>query len=524
MTDEFEKTDNNNYSENNMNDMNYDNSNYDNSNYDNPINDNPINYQMQGDQNSYEQPVDYNYQNNYGESPEAIKARQQAEREKVKYEQKRIKATKKMEKKAAKKAKRSQNGPSFLTKLIRAAVCAVVFGIIAIGTMYGTGRTFGIIDKKSDKKTTVAQTTVKKNDSDKTTTLQTSTDDNESIKVQDVSDVVENVMPSIVAITSKQKVQSGFGNNFFGYNFGNENNSNSDEYQEETGAGSGIIIKQTDSELLIVTNNHVVEGADSLQVQFIDDETVDATVKGTNADKDLAIVAIKLSDIKQTTLEAIKVASVGSSKDLKVGEGAIAIGNALGYGQSVTTGVISALDREVTVEDNTMKLIQTDAAINPGNSGGALLNMKGEVIGINAAKYSSSSVEGMGFAIPISSVSDVIENLMSKETLTKVDDAKKGYLNIYGRDVTPELAEMYSVPEGVYVLQVIDGGAAKDAGIEKSDVITAIDGDSVKTMNELQNKLTYYESGKTVKLTVQYLKDKKYVEKEVDVVLSGKKE
>lgn len=503
MTDEFQNDEQENYSENMRNDF---------ANQNN-------NLQTPGVQQP-EQPYTDNFTNYYGESPEAMKARQQAEQEKAKYEQKRIKAVKKMEKKAAMKAKRAENGPSFFTKMVRTIVCGLVFGLVAIGTMYGTGKTFGIIDKDSGKKTTVSQTVVKEPESDKTSTLQTSTTNNDAVKVEDVSDVVKNVMPSIVAITSKQKVQSGLGNNFFGYNFGGDE----DQYQEQTGAGSGIVIKQTDSELLIITNNHVVEGADSLQVQFIDNETVDATVKGTNSDKDLAIVAIKLSDIKQSTLENIKIATVGSSNELKVGEGAIAIGNALGYGQSVTTGVISALDREVTVEDNTMKLIQTDAAINPGNSGGALLNMKGEVIGINAAKYSSSSVEGMGFAIPISSVSDVIENLMSKETLTKVDESKKGYLNIYGRDVNDELAEMYNVPEGVYVLQVIDGGAAKNAGIEKSDVITAINGESVKSMNELQNKLSYYEAGTKVKLTVQYLKDKQYVEKEVEVELSAKKE
>lgn len=225
---------------------------------------------------------------------------------------------------------------------------------------------------------------------------------------------------------------------------------------------------------MVVTNNHVVEGADSLQVQFIDGETVDAAIKGTDSEKDLAVVAVKLSDIKKSTLEQIKVATLGDSDKLEVGEGTIAIGNALGYGQSVTTGVVSALNREVQYENRTMKLIQTNAAINPGNSGGALLNSKGEVIGINAAKYSSSSVEGMGFAIPVSSVKDVIENLMNKETLTKVDSDKKGYLNIYGRDVTSTLSETYSVPTGVYVIEVIEGGAADKAGIEKSNVITKI--------------------------------------------------
>ena len=270
---------------------------------------------------------------------------------------------------------------------------------------------------------------------------------------------------------------------------------------------------------MVVTNNHVVEGADSLQVQFIDDETVDAAIKGTDSEKDLAVVAVKLSDIKKSTLEQIKVATLGDSDELEVGEGTIAIGNALGYGQSVTTGVVSALNREVQYENRTMKLIQTNAAINPGNSGGALLNSKGEVIGINAAKYSSSSVEGMGFAIPVSSVKDVIENLMNKETLTKVDSDKKGYLNIYGRDVTSTLSETYSVPTGVYVIEVMEGGAADKAGIEKSNVITKINGESVSSMEDLQRKLEYYEKGTEVTLTIQYAKGNEYKEKEVKVTL-----
>ncbi|MBQ3664661.1 MAG: trypsin-like peptidase domain-containing protein [Lachnospiraceae bacterium] len=400
---------------------------------------------------------------------------------------------------------------------------AAIFGVVALGTIYVGGDKLGIINTNStdnhSKNTKVTSTKVTSSGDNKQTiglSSVASGSQNQTI-VSDVSDVVQNVMPSIVAITSTQMVQSVY-SNWWGF-YGSE-----DEYQEQTGAGSGIIIGQNDTELLVVTNNHVVEGADSLQVQFIDDETVDAYIKGTNYDNDLAVVSIKLSDIKKSTLDSIKIATLGNSDELKVGEGTIAIGNALGYGQSVTTGVVSALNREVEYEDRTMTLIQTDAAINPGNSGGALLNTKGEVIGINAAKYSSSSVEGMGFAIPVSEVTDIIEDLMSRETLMKVDPDKKGYINIKGRDVTEELAAAYDAPVGVLVVEVIEKGAAEKAGIEKSDIITAINGDKVTSMKELQEKLEYYEKGTTVTLTVQYLQDKEYVEKEVEITLGGSME
>jgi serine protease Do len=330
--------------------------------------------------------------------------------------------------------------------------------------------------------------------------------------------VVENVMPSVVSITSKQKVQSGM-NFWYEYYF-----NDGGEYEEETGAGSGIIIGQNDSELLIVTNNHVVEGADSLQVQFIDDESVEAYIKGTDSEKDLAIVVVKLEDIKDKTMSNIKIATMGNSDNLEVGEGTIAIGNALGYGQSVTVGVVSALNKEVVIDDKTMELIQTDAAINPGNSGGALLNTEGELIGINVAKYSSSSVEGMGFAIPVTSVSEIIDGLMNMETREKVDPEDQGYLNIYGRDVTEELAEIYNAPSGVLVVDVIEDGAASKAGIQKGDIITKIDGVKVASMEELSTRLQHYEKGEKVVFTIEYLEDREYVEKEVTVVLSENKE
>lgn len=462
------------------------------------------------------------------EDTEAMKARQQVEKEKSKFEAKRRKAAAKLEKKEAKKKAKAGKGHGVVFKTVRLVVCAAVFGVVATGTMYFTGDSLGIFKNNSKEAVVIPSTSVGAGNTGITgseggTTLQTAADKTTTSSsgetvITDVSGVVKNVMPSVVAITSTQLVQSGYSGSLYDYYFGN-GNSNNNQYEEQTGAGSGIIIGQNDTELLVVTNNHVVEGADSLQVQFIDGETVDAAIKGTDSEKDLAVVAVKLSDIKKSTLEQIKVATLGDSDKLEVGEGTIAIGNALGYGQSVTTGVVSALNREVQYENRTMKLIQTNAAINPGNSGGALLNSKGEVIGINAAKYSSSSVEGMGFAIPVSSVKDVIENLMNKETLTKVDSDKKGYLNIYGRDVTSTLSETYSVPTGVYVIEVMEGGAADKAGIEKSNVITKINGESVSSMEDLQRKLEYYEKGTEVTLTIQYAKGNEYKEKEVKVTL-----
>jgi len=462
------------------------------------------------------------------EDTETMKARQQVEKEKSKFEAKRRKAAAKLEKKEAKKKSKAGKEHGIVFKTVRLVVCAAVFGVVATGTMYFTGDSLGIFKNNSKEAVVIPSTSVGAGNTGITgseggTTLQTAADKTTTASsgetvITDVSDVVKNVMPSVVAITSTQLVRSGYSGSLYDYYFGN-GNSNNNQYEEQTGAGSGIIIGQNDTELLIVTNNHVVEGADSLQIQFIDDETVDATIKGTDSEKDLAVVAVKLSDIKKSTLEQIKVATLGDSDELEVGEGTIAIGNALGYGQSVTTGVVSALNREVQYENRTMKLIQTNAAINPGNSGGALLNSKGEVIGINAAKYSSSSVEGMGFAIPVSSVKDVIEDLMNKETLTKVDSDKKGYLNIYGRDVTSTLSETYSVPTGVYVIEVMEGGAADKAGIEKSNVITKINGETVSSMEDLQSKLEYYEKGTEVTLTIQYAKGNEYKEKEVKVTL-----
>lgn len=330
--------------------------------------------------------------------------------------------------------------------------------------------------------------------------------------VSDVSSVVKNTMPSVVSITGMYKVEE---NNYFGFrSFITES--------ESPGSGSGIIVGQNDTELLIATNNHVVEDATSLSVQFIDDTTADAVVKGTNADVDLAVIAISLDNISEETKGAIKVASLGDSDDLQVGEPAIAIGNALGYGQSVTTGVISAVDREYTIEENTANLIQTDAAINPGNSGGALLNSRGEVIGINSSKIGGSVIEGMGYAIPISTAKPIIEELMNKTTRVKVDEAQKAYLGIVGLSVTDDVQESYGLPAGVYVTQVFGGTGAANAGLVKGDIIVEFDGEKVSTMDELSALLECYEKGSTVEIKIMQGSPSGYQEKTITVTLGGR--
>lgn len=338
--------------------------------------------------------------------------------------------------------------------------------------------------------------------------------------VTDVSSVVEEVMPSVVSITNVSTVPVQIPD-FFG-SFGGGTRGGNTYEQEQEASGSGFIIDKNDTELLIVTNNHVVNKANTLSVGFADGSVVDAKIKGTDVDSDLAVIAVPLENIESNTMNAIKIAKLGDSTQLKVGEAAIAIGNALGYGQSVTTGVISAIDREVTVDSVTNSLIQTDAAINPGNSGGALLNMKGQVIGINSVKYSSTEVEGMGYAIPISTAIPIINELVTKETRDKVDSADTGYLGIAGIDVSDEAIEAYGMPKGVYIAQVVDGGAAEAAGIKKGDIITKFDGSSVSSMQSLQDTLQYYAAGSTVTITVQTAQDGEYQERDITVTLGRK--
>lgn len=331
--------------------------------------------------------------------------------------------------------------------------------------------------------------------------------------VTDVTQVVKAVMPSVVSV-SNTYVQRG---TFFGQEYSSE----------AVSSGSGIIVGENDSELLIVTNYHVVESADTLSVQFVDEEQVQAQIKGTDADKDLAVLAVQLSDIKEETLNQISIASLGSSDDLTVGEPVIAIGNALGYGQSVTTGVVSALNRPIAVtsqegqtgDSQINTFIQTDAAINPGNSGGALLNTKGEVIGINSNKIGGSTVEGMGYAIPISDAKPIIEELMQKETRLKVDEANKGVLGITGVNVEAQYSEVYGIPMGVYVSSVTDNSVAAAAGLVRGDIITAINGETVETMEELKEEMNYYQAGDVVTLTIMQGSPTGYQSKDVQVTL-----
>lgn len=331
--------------------------------------------------------------------------------------------------------------------------------------------------------------------------------------VTDVTQVVKAVMPSVVSV-SNTYVQRG---TFFGQEYSSE----------AVSSGSGIIVGENDSELLIVTNYHVVESADTLSVQFVDEEQVQAQIKGTDADKDLAVLAVQLSDIKEDTLNQISIASLGSSDDLTVGEPVIAIGNALGYGQSVTTGVVSALNRPIAVtsqegqtgDSQINTFIQTDAAINPGNSGGALLNTKGEVIGINSNKIGGSTVEGMGYAIPISDAKPIIEELMQKETRLKVDEANKGVLGITGVNVEAQYSEVYGIPMGGYVSSVTDNSGAAAAGLVRGDIITAINGETVETMEELKEEMNYYKAGDVVTLTIMQGSPTGYQSKDVQVTL-----
>lgn len=335
-----------------------------------------------------------------------------------------------------------------------------------------------------------------------------------------VSDVAAEVMPAVVSITNKsvQEVQDLFG--MYGmYGFGH---GRTYTYEQES-CGSGIIIGQNDGELLICTNNHVVEGATEITVGFVDDEVYEAAVKGTDASNDLAVVAVKLSDISDDTMDQIKVAQIGNSDDLLVGEQVVAIGNALGYGQSVTTGIVSALNRRIQADgyDNT-ELIQTDAAINGGNSGGALLDMNGHVVGINSAKIKETGVEGMGYAIPISYARPILEDLMNKKTRTEtVAEEDSAYIGISGEGVTEEMASLYGIPRGVFITEVAQDSPAAEAGLQKGDIITKFDGSSVSSMEDLRNTLAYYAAGEEVKLTVSTADDGEYKENKVDLTLGA---
>lgn len=387
-------------------------------------------------------------------------------------------------------------------KLVKAGIIGLVFGLVA-----GIGfQSVGYIKQRffdQDVQEKEATLLSKKGELDATAT-------SSAVTITDVSDIVDNVMPAVVAVTNVTITEY---HSFFG---------RSESYESET-SGSGIIISQDDHSLYIATNNHVVSGAESTTITFANEKAVPATLKGTDPATDLAVVSVALSEIDSETLAAIKVATVGDSKNLEVGESAVVIGNALGYGQSVTTGVVSAVNREVQLQDEngaviTNYLIQTDAAVNPGNSGGAMLNMNGEVIGIVSAKYSDTQVEGMGYAIPISYASSILEGLINNEI---VPEGEKSYLGIAGVDINAVMAEQYNMPIGVYVSQTISGSAAEKAGIEKEDVITSFAGRNVSSMAQIQSIMNYLPAGSKVEIEVAKA-DKDYKETTVTVTL-GKK-
>ena len=400
-----------------------------------------------------------------------------------------------VKKKKEKKAKKGMSIPQIL-------VSAVLFGVIAAGCFFGVNK--GLSDLFGTK------SEIQGVDNSSNNGVALTTVSGSAATVADVSGIVEKVMPSIVAITEKSTQTS-----YFGQTYSSE------------GAGSGFIVKQDNDQLLIVTNNHVVADADKISVTFNDNEVADAMVKGTSESNDLAVITVKLSSLKESTKKSIRVASLGNSDQAKVGQMVIAIGNALGYGQSVTVGYLSAKNREVSASDGSGKsttqvLMQTDAAINPGNSGGALIDTNGNVIGINSSKYfsyGSTNVEGMGYAIPMSDAVSVINDLMDREVLK---DSEKGYLGITGRDISESVSKAYGIPVGVYVAAVSDTGAAYKAGIKQGDVITKIGDQTVKTIQEVQEKVNSTKAGTTIKVTVQRSNDGTYKAKQVDVVLKGK--
>ena len=424
-----------------------------------------------------------------------------------------------------KKAKKAHKG---MPRWLKIGIAAVSFGLLAAGTFICTNSVYNRIissqvpsvtedaangkqqengvpeqigrPKQDEPEASGVKTTKPGKTVTDTTIPSTDVLINGDTTFYDLSGIVENVMPSIVQITCTFNTQSFFGT-----------------YQS-TGAGSGIIIKQSDDELLIATNNHVIEDALSITVTFNDDKEVTGYTKGTDATADLAVVAVKISDIDKDTLGNIKVATIGDSDGVKVGQMAIAIGNALGYGTSTTVGYISAIDREVKVDGKAMTLLQTDAAINPGNSGGALLNIYGEVIGINSVKYASDEVEGMGFAIPISRAMSILDELSNREVLK---DSEKGYLGIYMRNVTSDIASAYNWPMGVYVSEIVEGSPADKSELLVGDIITAINGINVQTSTDLRNEITSHRAGTKVTLTVSRLSRGRFSEEEIEVTLTS---
>ena len=414
------------------------------------------------------------------------------------------------------KAAKSKKKNTFMPKLLGAVAIGLSFGVFAGFGFYAVnsvtgGTTTAVVEDKEVESLKSELEKLKlqlagQNDTG-VTTMQSGTNA-VTMVTSDVTSVVKKVMPSMVSINNLYEVS--------GYYFGRQYTT------ENTASGSGIIIGENDTEYLIVTNYHVIEDNKELTVQFTDESEAKAAVKGYEESMDIAVISVQKSDLSASTLAAIDIAEIGDSDALVIGEPAIAIGNALGYGQSVTTGVISALNRNLDQENTYDALIQTSAAINPGNSGGALLNINGQVIGINSNKIGGDTIEGMGYAIPVNAVKDIIDELSNRETRYKVEESSRGYLGIKGATVDSNTSQVYGIPEGVYVTMVYEGSAAEDAGIIAGDVITRIDGQSVKALEELQGLLEYYSGGDSLKVTLLRAGSSGYEEKEVTVTLSYK--
>lgn len=411
---------------------------------------------------------------------------------------------------------KKNGGLAYIIKLVSSAV---VFGLVAGAVMFGVLKVGEKLDP-SENSNVQLQTTVSNNSSN----LVLEGQNTQSVPVSavktptdamDVKSIAKAAMPSIVAINGKVTTTVSSGSYF--YPFGGY------QQKEATTSGTGIIVGKNENELLIVTNAHVVDGVNNLTCVFIDNEEVSVSVKGSKSNKDVAVVAVKLSDVKSSTLSKIAIATLGDSSTIELGEQVVAIGNALGEGQSVTVGYISALDRTITVEGTEYSnLMMTDAAINPGNSGGALLDSTGKVIGINSAKYASEKVEGMGYAIPISSVRDILDNLMTKQTRSKVSADKAAFLGISGVDITAAMTKAYGYPQGIMIQTVQENSSVANAGLKKNDIIISFDGDSVLTFQELKEKITYYEAGEKVIVEYYHMDNGDYQLKSTEVILGRK--
>lgn len=422
---------------------------------------------------------------------------------------------------------------SFWKKVGTGAAVGLAFGIVCAFSFFGMSKIYHtffdnsskieVVEEEDDKEVILDQNDeesalAKEKDDDKEVELNVSQNDERKLFDRDsskgsldVSDLAKSNLPCVVSITntSVSQIRDWWGRGVREY--------------ENISCGSGIIIGETDDELLIATNCHVVSGAKSITAGFIDDEICDASLKGSDADIDLAVIGVKKSDIKDSTFKKIKIAVIGDSDELEVGQQVVAIGNAIGYGQSVTTGIVSALNRVIPNTGLEEGYIQTDAAINPGNSGGALLNMKGELIGINSAKISSTSVEGIGYAIPMNAAKPIIENLMNRKTREKVDVNKAGYIGISGVSVDASTAKMYGIPEGVYLQNVVEDSPAEKAGLKKGDVIRKFDGVTVSSLSEIKSSLDYYEEGEKVELVIYRSDDGEYKEQTVEITLGTRK-